>query len=198
MNPTESIQDFYARVQQAGAADIPLNNAGSGHFNVFPRSNCRKTPYGRRDFYKVSLILGTGKLYYADKWTMLDKPALLFSNPHIPYAWEAISTEQKGWYCLFSEAFVHPYEKREALLNSPLLRADGMPVFFVDKKQQKAISEIFRKMKEEMDSDYLYKFDLLHNYLFLLVHEAMKMQPSEEPEKNITASSRIAHLFLEL
>lgn len=199
MNPTETIQDFYIRVRQTGAANIPLNNAGSGHFNVFPRSTtCRKTPYGRRDFYKVSLMIGTGKLFYGDKWTILDKPALLFSNPNVPYAWEAVSAEQKGWYCLFSETFVHPYEKREALLNSPLLKADGIPVFFVDKKQQKTIADIFRKMKEEMNSDYPYKFDLLHNYLFLLIHEAMKMQPSSASEKNINASSRTAHLFLEL
>jgi AraC family transcriptional regulator, transcriptional activator of pobA len=199
MNHTETIQEFYARVLHVDAADIPLNNAGSGHFNVFPRSTCyRQTPYSRRDFYKVSLILGTGKLYYADKWIDLDKPSLLFSNPVIPYSWEAISTEQKGWYCLFSESFVHPYGKKETLGDWPLFRMHDMPAFFLDKKQQKTIGEIFRKMREEMASDYPHKFDLLRNYLHLVIHEAMKMQPVETFEKNSNASSRITQQFLEL
>lgn len=199
MSHTETIQEFYARVMQAEAGKFPLNNAGSGHFNVFPRSTCyRKTPFGRRDFYKVSLILGTGRLYYSDKWIELDKPALLFSNPVIPYAWEATSVEQKGWYCLFTEAFVHPDEKKATLQDSPLFQTGGIPVFFINKSQEKEISDIFQKMMEEMASEYAHKFDLLRNYLHLVIHQAMKMQPAEHADKHINASSRITHLFLEL
>jgi hypothetical protein len=88
---------------QTDPGHASLNNAGSGHFNVFPRgATCRKTPYGRRDFYKVSLMIGTGRYNYSDKLFIVDKPALVFSNPFIPYSWEAISPEQKGWYCLLT------------------------------------------------------------------------------------------------
>src|SRR5882724_9444562 len=159
MLPTETIQQFYARVLRADAAEIALNNAGSGHFNVFPRDTCyRKTPYGRRDFYKVSLILGTGRLQYAGKWIDLNSPALLFSNPVIPYSWEAGSAEQKGWYCLFTESFLHPVEKKETLQNSPLFSTGEMPAFFVNARQQEEISGIFQKMMEEMTSGYAHKF----------------------------------------
>lgn len=199
MHSTETIQEFYARVLQTDAADVQLNNAGSGHFNVFPRSQgCRKTPYGRRDFYKVSLIVGTGRLYYGEKWTLLEGPVLLFANPLFPYSWEAVSAEQKGWYCLFTEAFVHPNGKIGTLEDSPLFRTGEMPVFFVDKKQEKTLSDIFAKMAEEMASEYPHKFDLLRNYLHLLIHEAMKMQPAGIFEKHTNASARIAHLFLAL
>jgi AraC family transcriptional regulator, transcriptional activator of pobA len=199
MSQTESLQEYYARVLQDDAKHISLNNAGSGHFNVFQRSVCyRKTPFGRRDFYKVSLILGTGRLYYADKWIELDRPSLLFSNPVIPYAWEATSVEQKGWYCVFTEAFVHPDEKKATLQDSPLFRTGGIPVFFIDQKQEKEISDIFLKMIEEMASDYAHKFDLLRNYLHVIIHQAMKMQPVAPVDKHINASTRITHLFLEL
>lgn len=197
MHPTETIQQFYARVQPSDP--VPLNNAGSGHFNVFSREKCyRQTPYGRRDFYKVSLILGTGRLNYADKYLELDRPALLFSNPLIPYSWEAVSDVQKGWYCLFTETFIHPIEKKETLQDSPLFQTGGMPVFFVDEQQQSEISSIFIKMKEEMASDYAHKFDLLRNYLHVIIHYAMKMQPAAQPERTINASSRLTHQFLEL
>lgn len=199
MQPTETIQQFYARVRKTDAQDIQLNNAGSGHFNVFPRDTCyRTTPYGRRDFYKISFILGTGRLHYADKGIEIDRPALLFSNPMMPYSWEAISAEQKGWYCLFTESFVHPVERKETLQDSPLFRTGGMPVFFVDKQQRKEITYIFHKMIEEMAADYAHKFDLLRNYLHLLIHQAMKMQPADHEERPAGAASRITQQFLEL
>jgi AraC-like DNA-binding protein len=199
MQPTETLQQFYARVRKTDAEEIPLNNAGSGHFNVFPRDTCyRTTPYGRRDFYKVSLILGTGRLHYADKWVELDRPALLFSNPMIPYSWEALSAGQKGWYCLFTEAFVHPLERKEALQDSPLFRTGGVPVFFVDERQQEEIAYIFQKMAGEMASDYLHKFDLLRNYLHLLIHQAMKMRPADHTERLVGAAARITQQFLDL
>lgn len=199
MHPTETVRDFYLRVMQTDPGHASLNNAGSGHFNVFPRSvTCRKTPYGRRDFYKVSFMLGTGRYDYADKSIIVDKPVLIFSNPFTPYAWEAISAEQKGWYCLFTESFVHPVESTGALHDSPLLRTGQMPAFFLNKAQQKEVGDIFRKMMQEMASDYVHKFDLLRNYLHLLIHAAMKMQPAEFTAKNLTANARLTHQFLEL
>ena len=77
-----------------------------GHFNVFSREYCSPhTPYSRRDYYKISLIIGKGKLHYADKWIKVDRPALLFSNPIIPYSWEADDEDQKGWFCLLPISF---------------------------------------------------------------------------------------------
>ena len=199
MHPTETIGQFYARVRKTDAAMIPINNAGSGHFNVFVRDTCyRKTPYGRRDFYKVTLILGTGVLHYADKRIELNRPALLFSNPVVPYSWESGTVEQKGWYCLFTESFLHPVEKNETLQDSPLFRMGGIPAFFVDEKQQAEISGIFLKMMEEMASDYAHKFDLLRNYLHLIIHQAMKMQPADTTDQPFDASLRITHQFLDL
>ena len=199
MKQTESLQEFYTRVPQANATGLSLNNAGQGHFNIFSRESCfPKTSYIRRDFYKISLIIGTGKLHYANKWIDIDRPALLFSNPVIPYSWEAISDIQEGWFCLFTESFIHPIERRESLQESPLFRIGGSPVFFVDKQQQEELSSIFRKMQTEMASIYSHKYDLLRNYLHIIIHEAMKMQPAETYKKHHNASTRITTLFLEL
>lgn len=195
----ENLQQFYARQPHANPLGLTLNNAGPGHFNVFTRQSCfTQTPYVRRDFYKVSLIIGTGKLYYASKWIHIDRPALLFSNPMVPYAWEAISKEQEGWYCLFTESFILPAERRESLQDSPLFRIDGSPVFFIDPQQLEELSAIFRKMHAEMQSIYAHKYDLLRNYLHIIIHEAMKMQPADEYKQHHNASSRITSLFLEL
>jgi len=199
MKQTETLQEFYTRVPQANPTGLSLNNAGRGHFNIFSRDCCfPKTSYIRRDFYKISLIIGTGKLYYANKWIDIDRPALLFSNPVIPYSWEAISDIQEGWFCLFTEDFIHPGERRESLQDSPLFRIGGSPVFFIDRQQQEELSAIFRKMQTEMAAAYTHKYDLLRNYLHIIIHEAMKMQPAETYKKHHNASARITSLFLEL
>ena len=83
MIKTETIEAFYQSRPYANPRGLSLNNAGPGHINVFSRSSCFKdgTPsYSRRDFYKVSLVIGTGKINYADKWISIDKPALIFST----------------------------------------------------------------------------------------------------------------------
>lgn len=196
---SENIDDFYRRVAYANPMEHGLDHAGSGHFNVFSRDHCPVvSPYSRRDFYKVSLIIGKGKLYFADKWISIDRPAVLFSNPTIPYSWEAISEEQTGWFCLFSKTFLHQSDRIGSLQESPLFRVGGNPIVFVDALQQEEMSVIFRKMMQEIQSDYAHKYDVLRNLLHLLVHEAMKMNPTSNYERHHNASARITTLFLEL
>lgn len=199
MNHSESITEFYNRVPAANQLNLSLNNAGSGHINVFTRNACSfLTPYSRRDFYKISLIIGTGTLHYADKWIEIDRPALLFSNPIIPYSWEAKSEVQEGWFCLFTEAFLQAGQQHSGLQDSSLFKIGGNPVFFVDELQQEEISSIFKKMMTEISSDYQQKYMLLHTYLQLLIHQAMKMLPAENYRKHSNAASRITSLFQEL
>lgn len=200
MKPAESVQAFYERNPHANPQKLSLNNVnGAGHFNVFTRNDCfRATPYNRRDFYKISLIIGTGRLYYADKWIDIDKNALLFSNPAIPYSWEAVSEKQEGFFCMFTESFIHTTERAENLQHSPLFKIGGNPVFFINKEQQQYIEDVFRRMIVEIDADYIYKYDLLRNYVHLIIHEAMKMQPAVSFEKHPNASTRIAAVFVDL
>jgi AraC family transcriptional activator of pobA len=199
MKQSESIQDFYNRKTCLGSLDLEQNNFKTGHFNVFKRDACsRMTPYSRRDFYKISLIIGTGKLHYADKWILIDTPALLFSNPIVPYSWEAESEIQEGWFCLFTEDFVQTAERKSILQESTLFSIGGNPVFFVDAQQQEEIAAIFCKMQTEIASDYPHKYSLLLNYLHLIIHQGIKMKPAESFEKQANASSRIASLFVEL
>ncbi|KOR72716.1 transcriptional regulator, partial [Acinetobacter baumannii] len=90
----ETIHDFYRRFSLTRDSDYSVPSTSFGHFNVFQRDACSfLTPYSRRDYYKISLVLGTGELHYANRWIRVDRPALLFSNPMVPYAWEINSPE---------------------------------------------------------------------------------------------------------
>ena len=50
----------------------------------------------------------------------------------------------------------------------------------------------------EQSGEYFFKDDLIRNYINLIIHEALKMQPSRNFIKFRNASARIASLFLEL
>lgn len=192
----ESIEDFYKRL-----AKSPVHvKKGEEYINVDVSScNIGKTSYSYRDFYKVGIILDTGKLYYADKWIMIDRPAILFSNPLIPYAWEPIKAgEKRGMYCIFNEPFLKQGDRSGSLSDTPVLDISKERIYFLDEKTAENIQEMFCKMKDELNSGYVHKGEILRSYLHLLVHEAMKVQKTSiyVPEKN--AAQRTAELFLTL
>jgi AraC family transcriptional activator of pobA len=96
-----------------------LPNVGS-KFNIYECDafRAKPVPFSRRDFYKITLLFGTSRLEYADKGIFIDKPALLFTNPRIPYYWEPISEEQKGYFVLFTDEFFQQTNSDLALENS--------------------------------------------------------------------------------
>ena len=58
---------------------------------------------------------------------------------------------------------------------------------------------MFQRMFEEINSDYVHKYDVLRTIVLELIHFALKMQPSAKVDKQpINASQRISTLFLEL
>lgn len=192
MQKTETISGFYKRYPS-----FPGPAKALGNFNVNYREFCQKqAPYNRRDYYKISLIIGRGNLHFADKTIVIDRNALVFFNPKVPYSWEATSEVQSGYFCLFTEDFID-VRKNATIRESPLTQTGVNPVFFVNKKQEAGISGIFKKMLEERDSSYIHKCDLLRNYVNLIVHEALKLQPGE-PANHSSASARITSLFIEL
>ena len=187
-----------AKSQQEVFGD-KLPNVGS-KFNIYECDDfrARPVPYSRRDFYKITLQFGTSRLEYADKGILIDKPALLFTNPRIPYFWEPVSEEQKGYFVLFTEEFYQETNSDPALENSPLFRLGSDPVYYIDPDQIIYIRQIFQTMYKEFNSDYIHKFDLLRNHLNVLMHEALKMQPLTTYFEHQNASTRISSLFLEL
>ena len=88
MIDTISIEEFYKSHTELRTPEKIYTNKELGHFNVFYREMfCGKpVSYSRRDFYKITLLIGNGKMYYADKAIDIDSNALLFSNPNIPYS----------------------------------------------------------------------------------------------------------------
>ncbi len=198
MNKIETIEEFYKRKFNW----MPDNLKNEiGHFNVFEHEHAEKgkakpLPYKRRDFYKIMLVIGDINMNYADRVISVKKQALFLSNPQIPYNCENLERIKTGYYCIFNQHFFHKFGD---LNHYSVFQPTGNHVFELSDKQVKQISIVYKKMFEEIKSDYVHKYDVLRNLVFELIHIAMKMQPATQFDKqHINASNRIATLFLEL
>lgn len=157
-------------------------------------------PYHRRDYFKIWIIIGDSKLHFADKTVRIgkDRPAIIFSNPLVPYSFETVDEDRCGYYAVFTEEFFKATERNESLQESPLFRVGGDNVFFPDEAQLATFRHLFDKMISEMNADYTHKYDMIRSYLNLIIHEAIKMQPASNVDRHKNANERIASLFIEL
>ena len=199
MSKTETLEHFY----QHKFNEVPLTlQDGIGHFNVFRLEDCqgangRPVVYSRRDFYKICLIRGKHMYHYADKSLTIDGTTLIFFNPNVPYVFESLSDDTTGYFCIFTESFFT--EKIRGSLNElPMFSPGGKPAYLLDKAQESVVAAIFEKMLEEIASDYVFKYDLLRNYVTELTHTALKSQPSESLYQHPDAKTRITAVFTEL
>ncbi|MEJ5091393.1 helix-turn-helix domain-containing protein [Sphingobacterium faecium] len=154
--------------------------------------------YSRKEFYKICLTTGESKIHYADKTYEQEGTILFFGNPHIPYSWETISSTYVGYTILFSADFFKNSERSESLQQSSFFKIGGTPVLKITAEQRDFLNTIFQKIIVEQESDYVYKDELIRNYMSLIIHESLKMEPAENYEHNKNASTRLTSVFLEL
>jgi AraC family transcriptional activator of pobA len=169
-------------------------------FNVFQieeDSNVVRN-YSRKDFYKICLTTGESLINYADRSFLMKGTILFFANPNVPYSWETISRSYVGYTCLFSEDFYKPSDRSESLQQSPLFKIGGTPIFEITEEKREFLNGIFRNMMAEQSTDYAFKDDLIRNYINLIIHEALKLQPAENFDQVKNAAHRITNVFLEL
>ena len=200
---TDSLDDFY----RSTYALIPEGISKEiGHFNVFNvedvaariKKEKHFMPYNRRSYYKISIIKGKNIAEYADKVIEIEKSALLFATPKIPYHWLPQDESQAGYFCIFTHDFLTKSKSGVTLEDLPIFQVGAYPVFQLSDQETIEITQIFEKMYKELSSDYVYKYDLLRNYVLELIHYGQKLQPVTALYPTHTASARVSSLFVEL
>ncbi|WP_276371684.1 AraC family transcriptional regulator [Chryseolinea sp. H1M3-3] len=197
-----SLEEFYRQTANL----IPENiNKEIGHFNVFRIDELmaklrekKEMPYNRRAYYKISLIIGRNRAEYADKVIDIDKKALLFATPRIPYNYIPQDENQTGHFCIFTDDFLMQSKSGVVLDELPIFRPGGYPVFKLSNDDAKEVSRIFLKIHKELSSSYIYKYDLIRNYVLELIHFGQKLQPASTLYSTHNASARVTSLFIEL
>jgi AraC family transcriptional regulator, transcriptional activator of pobA len=204
-----TLEDFYKETAAFTGQDIssllpPGINKEIGHFNVFDIADTYKKfkrnsvmPYNKRAYYKISLVKGRATAEYADKVIELEKNALLCATPKVPYNWVP-EEDLTGNFCIFTADFLNKSKSGIELDELPIFKSGVVPVFKINDKQAKEISSIYKKMQQEIASDYEFKYDLLRNYVIELIHYGQKLQPVTASYTSPNATARVTSLFIEL
>jgi AraC family transcriptional activator of pobA len=201
-----TLDEFYKETGRFGALLPDDIHKEIGHFNVFNvedivarvKTGDKSMPYNRRAYYKISLIKGKNRAEYADKVIDIEKSALLFATPKVPYHWLPQDNDQSGHFCIFTFDFLSRHKSGIAPDELPLFKPGAYPVFQLSDEATDEIHAIFKKMEKELASDYVYKYDLIRNYVMELIHYGQKLQPASALYLTHNASARVSSLFIEL
>jgi AraC-like DNA-binding protein len=205
-----SIKDFYKEICGNSGCQLEalLENKHAndlGHFNVFDIAqfyHCvKKKPemtYNRRLYYKISLIKGKNLVEYADKTVLIERQAVLFATPKIPYRYTPQDSEQSGHFCVFTKEFLSKSMTGLLIDELPIYQPNSSFIYQLDDEKFLEMEQIFRKMSAELASDYAYKYDLLRNYVMELIHAGQKLEPMKALNGAANAAGRITTLFIEL
>jgi AraC family transcriptional activator of pobA len=182
------------------ALGFNISDFKSGGFKVYETAGSVAPPlsYARRDFYKIVLASGNITICYGNQTIPIDGAFLVFLNPHVPYSVTHHAIDQKGFACLFTEAYIESREWQESLQHSPYFRFSDMPVVPVNGEQYAFLATLYKKMLAIHNSDYEQKKEVLKRCIELILHEGLAIQPAENKGKQKNAATRITYLFVEL
>ncbi|MDF2931613.1 MAG: AraC family transcriptional regulator [Chryseobacterium sp.] len=195
----ETIEEFY----QHKLNELPDNLERTiGQFNVFRIENRldRKEElplHVRRNFFKIMLFSGENIFRYGNEKIKVEGNTLLFFHPDIPYSYQTLTSDTKGFFCVFKREFFLGDHKLD-VGDLSIFRSSVLPVFKLSTDEYKEVKNLFDKMFQEVGGNYIYKYDLIRNYASELYFLAMKWTPPEDLIQYGDASRRISMIFLEL
>jgi AraC family transcriptional regulator, transcriptional activator of pobA len=190
----ETIDHFHRRHGNQKEPTAPILIYKLEEYSISARSL-----YSRRDFYKIMLFEKVnGVLAYADKTLTVSDGALLFTNAMVPYSMEGNWENIKNYVCIFGEEFITPQFKQDSIADSALFKTGGQPVLYPNSNTFARIADIFALMLAEIRSDYSNKYDLLRNYVQIIIHTSTRISPPENRPAATTSASRISDLFAKL
>lgn len=174
----------------------------SGQFRIasIGEGKCTLESYNRRDFYKISLVTQGSpcRLRYGSLEEIeVDRPAMIFTNPVVPYSWSVPETtiETEGHFCVFNDEFIRSNAQLAGIADR-LFAIQESPVYFPDHTTVQFLKNLFTRMRTESDMDYSDKAELFRSHLSLIFHEATQIRASTE--SNLNGIPRIASEFIRL
>lgn len=199
---TESLMELYQRWGVEVPADFLLSGGTIGHFNVRETVGAtRKTPFNRRDYFKICLTTNIGKdsgtLFYNDEEIDLNQPCLLFGHPSIPLSVEISAAPVSRFQCFFNSRFIEGLIPPDVQFGSAMFNPDLHPVVKLTIEERDRIRLYFKEMQALKESDYPFRWDMIRNILQLVIHEGIRLQQKQFIPTSV-ARDRLVSGFLTL
>lgn len=202
MNGLLTLQEFYASILNKGTMEQFSHLSKMSHFNVFKRGQiqcARITELHRTDFHKISLVVGDGIIHFEDRKVPVSGKTLVFYHRNVPHVWEPVSEDQQGAFCLFNNHFIENYLLDTLFRDTPLMNMAMNPVYPLTDEQAAIFEFIFEQIQEEVEGDYVKKYEVIVHYLHLLLHHTNKLcTQTIREDKKPQASVVLTALFMEM
>lgn len=197
----ETIADYYNKIssEQAELMNSSSFEHDKAHFNISLRKYCGfRSPYSRRDYYKISLLIGEGIFKYGNTETYISKPVLFLPSPHISYTWECKSSLQEGFFCLFNQQFFSENKEFEVFKKTSLFKDWSSPFIEISKEQLPVISAYFEQMYRLNQSKYPLRYHSIRNHLASIFHYVLELKEDEIDADELPSNVRLYKKFDEL
>lgn len=103
----------------------------------------------------------------------INNTSLLFFSPKISFTWGWPASAITGFCCIIREAFLSKIFRKN-IHRLPMFTQGGQHEYQLEFEQYALLNSIFSKLREETSSSYLYKDDLIRNYISQIIHIALK------------------------
>jgi AraC-like DNA-binding protein len=198
--PTESLRQFYERRGLSVPAELLPGAETKAHFNIRETTNVTtKTPFNRRDYYKICLSpnmgKGGGSLLYNDLEIRLDQPCLIFTHPSVPASIEIKANPVKRYHCLFNKSFIERFLPPDVQYASALFNPTLYPVIILTPEDRDRLQLLFSEMQSLRESDYTFKYDMIRHILQLVIHDGIRLQQHHLSQPALVRD-RLANVFL--
>lgn len=196
----ETIEDYYKRTRK-DLLEMSYSELekGKSHFNIFPRKYCGfKSPYNRRDYYKICFMIGKGTIHYGLHKLYIDRPVLFFPSPNIPYSWECGDNIQEGYFCLFNQEFFNGNPEFNLFKKTSLFKEWSKPFIFLNEEQTQLSNMYFEQMHKLNHSAYPFRCSGIKSNLASVLHLALESRVEDVSLGELPANVRLYRLFDEL
>jgi AraC family transcriptional activator of pobA len=199
MEKAQSIEGFYNYYSNLIPPKIKEE---AGIFDVFTledlgEAKTRCSAYGRKEYFKISLMKGHTHYAYGDREATFKQYALVFADPHTPYQWDSQDPDQSGIICIFTLEFFHNSAAKR-LQEYPVFKDLDHAILHLTKKEYAYFLTLFNSLIEEAGSDYFYKYDVIRNITLEIIHAALKIQSVAIRKVAISGAERITAEFTKL
>ncbi|HLR31523.1 MAG TPA: hypothetical protein VK074_03485, partial [Fodinibius sp.] len=147
-------------------------------FNLIPEmiEQAESPSYHRKDYYKISLIEGSGTFIYDGEEIAIETNSIVFLDSQVPYGELQTVNLKNAYVCVFDQAFFHQTKS----ISSYSVFQPGNNIFQLDTEQFLDLKNIYQRMLQEIESDYIYKYDLLRTLVTELVLYTIKMKSASK------------------
>lgn len=157
-----------------------------------------QVPPSRNGYYKIWLIENNCKIHVNDQVFVCDDPVLFFANPLVSYAYDSLQERRSGYWCIFTNEFLTANVPSSKLGTIPALDPAYAAIVFPGPEQLAVIKWLFHQLTKAVEGDFIFRNEMVFNYIQLLIFEGMRMTCRSVPDQPSEAAGRITRQFLQL